>query len=334
MEFIKYGSIENIENTRSLAVVFYHEDLLHKQWVAREKIHGTNFSFVTDGINVNCAKRSNFIGPTEQFFEYEQILSKYKNTVLNLFKLLGLQKGKQLSVFGEYAGQGIQKEINYGEKDFYVFDIIVDGQFLSELELEQACHKVGFYTTPLLGLGTFDELSNMTREFCSLVAPWKAFKDDLPSLETLEDLVEFEVNHDLVEKDNFAEGYVLKPFDPVFANNGKRVIFKCKTDKFKEKCKRSKVTPVLTLSSKDMEFIEDSTEYIAGPRLNNVLSHIGPVQTKDFGKVNGLFVQDILSDMKVDGFDINETENPSLIKRKLNSMCGDFIRKTWTDICL
>ena len=46
------------------------------EWIATEKIHGSNFSFVTDGTSVAVAKRTGLLQPVDKFFNWPYIYGK------------------------------------------------------------------------------------------------------------------------------------------------------------------------------------------------------------------------------------------------------------------
>jgi Rnl2 family RNA ligase len=78
-------------------------------WVVSEKIHGTNFSFITNGYSIVCAKRSKIIKSHETFFSYQRIFEKYKNLVMNLWEIMNQQQkirglNNQIIVYGELFG--------------------------------------------------------------------------------------------------------------------------------------------------------------------------------------------------------------------------------------
>jgi hypothetical protein len=56
LEFKSYNSIENV-NEKYLAKIkqYYNED---DEWIVMEKIHGANFSALTDGKNVLWCRRT------------------------------------------------------------------------------------------------------------------------------------------------------------------------------------------------------------------------------------------------------------------------------------
>jgi hypothetical protein len=63
-----------------------------------------------------------------------------------------------------------------------------------------------------------------------------------------------------------------------------------------------------------------------------VISHIGEISSKDFGKVMGLMLKDIYTDMEKDGFDVLETEDIPLVKKTIQTEVTVFIRKDWVNL--
>lgn len=329
--FIKYNSIENIENTKMAAKV-QHEGFSHPsvKWIAHEKIHGTNFSFICDGETVVCAKRTGLIAETESFFGYELILKRYKDQILKMFELI---KGpmpdlETLTIFGEYAGPGIQREVDYQEKDFWVFDILINGQLVDSFFMRMMASNVGLKIAPVLAVGEFETLANMERAFDSLIPEFNAFCE-----ENGVSMANATVwGPQSKGKDNIAEGFVIKTILPAELSNGSRVIFKCKNELFKEKGKVKAVKIVPELSGADQVFVSSSTQYITDQRLSNVLSHIGELSAKDFGKVMGLMTQDVFKDMLVDGLDPLDCDDPALAKKSVQSEVTVFLREKWKSL--
>lgn len=78
--FKKYSSLENHYNSKFIEKL-YSLGLTGGEWVAREKIHGTNFSLIIERDKVTCAKRTGPILPAEDFFGYEIILKNYEDSI-------------------------------------------------------------------------------------------------------------------------------------------------------------------------------------------------------------------------------------------------------------
>lgn len=71
-----------------------------------EKVHGANFSFVTNGIDVKVAKRSSFVEPGDQFFNTDEVYNKYKDCALKAFELHKKEAPdlETLHIYGEFFG--------------------------------------------------------------------------------------------------------------------------------------------------------------------------------------------------------------------------------------
>ncbi|GBB87326.1 hypothetical protein RclHR1_13770004 [Rhizophagus clarus] len=108
--FIKYPSIGNYKDSNKIVEILRSEEILDKcDWVVSEKIHGANFSFITNGNSVVCAKRSGIIKPEEIFFCYQKVYEKYKDSIMKLWKEMDHQQeirglNNQIIVYGELFG--------------------------------------------------------------------------------------------------------------------------------------------------------------------------------------------------------------------------------------
>jgi Rnl2 family RNA ligase len=105
-------------------------------------------------------------------------------------------------------------------------------------------------------------------------------------------------------ENNIAEGIIIKSVEPLYYPtlvNGSRVIFKNKNKKFEESFKLSPKKKVLYLRSQiptpEVKNIQEKMIYMVTlNRLNAVISKIGEVNKKDFGRLIRLLVKDILEE--------------------------------------
>lgn len=338
MKFTKYNSIENHYQSRPLALI--REMGLTDpaiKWSVREKIHGANFSFWYDGTTMNCAKRSGFIQPLENFFDYQVLLHRYVDAIKGIYETMVeielLGEGQVLTVFGEIAGtmkngKKVQKEIDYGDLDFYMFDIVCNGRFVADALVSSMAQRFKITEAPLLGVGTFDEMTKTINNFDSLYELGKLGKG-------------VTVEHAFPElvpgKDNVAEGFVMKPIAPVFFGNGSRVIIKCKSEEFQERKSRASTSKLqqaaAEMSDKDVDMMERIDCYIVEPRLRNVLSKRGQVSChSEFSGILGELFTDVVEDANKDGIFMSEADNPTMIFRQVKQSCSALIRKNWRNI--
>lgn len=326
--FEKYSSLENHYNGKFIEKIRNAGFDVTEPWVAREKIHGTNFSIIIERDAVTCAKRTGPILAGEDFFGYEIVLKKYNDSIKSVQHTI--KEGSSMQIFGEFAGGGIQKGVDYGEKDFYVFDILVKtaegtNQFVDDYMMEQICNTFGFKLAPLLGRGKFDDLIQLPNMLDVVVNDYNelAANEGIP-------VANKQVWKAVVAEDNIAEGYVLKPCYPKFFPNGSRVAIKCKNSKFSEKSKSDKpIKPKVELTEQDNKVYFDFESYINVNRINNVVSKIGKPGPKDFGKVMGLTVKDLLEEAEREGIVLTAADNPDLVKKAIIKTTQDVLRHVW-----
>lgn len=329
--FEKYSSLENHYNGKFIEKIRNASFDVTEPWVAREKIHGTNFSIIIERDAVTCAKRTGPILAGEDFFGYEIVLKKYNDSIKAVQHTI--KEGSSMQIFGEFAGGGIQKGVDYGEKDFYVFDILVKtaegtNQFVDDYMMETICNTFGFKLAPLLGRGKFDELSKLPNDLDVVVHRYNKAIEAHGLKEA--NSTPFQVE---VENKNVAEGYVLKPCYPKFFPNGTRVAIKCKNSKFSEKSKSDKpIKAKAILTDVDKVALSTLAAYATLNRVNNVISKIGQIGPKDFGKVMGLTVQDILEEAAREEIFITDADQPDVVKKELVTYVQGVIRPVWIEL--
>lgn len=270
MEFVKFSSLDNTYRQNLIDKVQY-EGKDGGLWIATEKLHGGNFSFWCDGTEVKVASRTQFVDGT--FYNCQAVINKYSPYILGLFH--GACQGHILTVYGELFGGNIQKEVEYGDKDFKAFDVEWDGMPLHKGEAIEDCEAHGLPFAPIIHVGTLAECLALENTFKSTLTP--------------EDYAD----------DNVAEGLVIEPVIPSWFNNGSRVYFKNKTASFSEK-KAKPNNQVFDLSEDESALLNEIIAYNTEQRVSNVISKIGVVTNKDFGRILGLTTQDILEEFTKD----------------------------------
>lgn len=338
--FVKYSSLTNHYEGKFINGVIMN-GLTGGVWVAREKIHGANFSLITsDGIKVIPAKRSGEILPAEQFYGCEPVVAKYSEPVRKLWEMISTasqlngvyDEELTIQVYGEFAGRGVQKDVDYGEKDFYVFDIRVNGKFLPDNVVASYSVAVGLKMAPLLAYGTFDEIRALPITFDSVVN--LANSGAIPAKNGVEPEFKNFMTLKDGEGENIAEGFVMKPVQPAFMPNGERVAIKCKTTKFSEKKNKqaNRFNAPSELSENDKAKLDVFTCFLTENRVKNVLSKIdgANLTAKDFGRVMGLTVQDALEEIERNyGPFLEQFENPTLAKKTFTNEASNLVRENW-----
>lgn len=299
--FKKYNSIENTYREKTVEQVYLH-GYGDETFVVQEKVHGSNFSFITDGHSISVAKRSGLIHEDEKFNNYEYVLNKYKNSVREIFRLVKslLPETETISIFGELFGGSyehpevanlknmtrIQKGVFYSpENEFYAFDICINQtEYLNVRTANHFFEKTEMFYAKTLFEGDFKSCLAYPNTFESKIPEWLG----LPRIEG-----------------NVCEGVVIKPVVNRFFKGGSRVIFKNKNEKWSEKTSVKKGTikkfkGIEALSEKDKETVKLLLGYVNENRLMNVQSKLGEFTPKLTGKFIGLLSQDALTDFKTD----------------------------------
>lgn len=329
--FKKYNSIENTYREKATEQVFLHgygNDI----FIVQEKVHGANFSFVTNGNTIHVAKRTSLISSDENFNNYKHVVHKYEKAISLLFELVkkDFPEIEIMTVFGEIFGGSyehpevekvngmvrIQKGVFYSpENDFYAFDICLDHkQYLDVTIANKYFEEVGMFYAKTLFVGTFNECLAYPNDFESKVHEWL----HLPTIEN-----------------NICEGTIIKPLVNKSFGNGKRVIFKNKNEKWSEKShvKRSEVSKPNTIEillETEKELMDILLSYVNENRLMNVQSKLGEFSPKQTGKTIGFFAKDALEDfMKDHENDWNkmEKQHQKVITKILNKEAANLVKQ-------
>lgn len=193
-------------------------------WVATEKVHGANFTIVTDGVAVRFGKRKAWLAPDERFFGWQLLRGELTDAAVRAWRLLG--GNGVLRLFGELFGghyphplvarvpgcEAVQTGIWYAPQvRFALFDAFVEpaAEFVSFTEVQTLASSCGLSTVPVLGRGSRAELRRVPVRYQSRVATSLG----LPPIDG-----------------NVAEGYVLKPDARLAAVL--RPVLKCKVPEF------------------------------------------------------------------------------------------------------
>ena len=320
MKFQKYNSIENIGRQREIDAIFY-SGLNGGVWTASEKIHGANMSMWFDGAEMKVGKRSGFFNhlSPKAFYSFDYVeFNEYLPKMRKLYELCGdkfVTPIDTITVYGEWFGGGyphpdvpkspqasrVQRGICYSPKnEFSAFDLKIGGRYVDVDIYESLLLEAGFVVCETLFRGTFEDCLDLSNEFQTTIPE----KYGLPKIE-----------------DNICEGIVIKPNEAKFLSTGSRVILKSKNARHSEKEPRQPRTknPLAPLGPEADNLFKELLSFLNENRLRNVLSHIGPVNNKMFGKIQGLFVQDALNELKKDRDEdlkaLNKDELKSVLKR-------------------
>jgi len=230
--FRKYNEIENTYREKVIQQTI-EQGLSEGKWVVTEKIHGSNLTFYTNGKDIQAAKRNSFLSEEEEdkFYNCKEIKQKYRESILRTFEIIKKYNvtTNTVRIHGEIFG-GIypHKEVKPNPKavkvqdgvfycpqnEFYVFDIHDGIRYIDYLKLVEICKETKLLFAEPLFIGEFKDALQYPCDFRTLLPE----RFNLPPIEK-----------------NEAEGIVIKPNVSMWYNNGSRVAFKKKTEKFREK---------------------------------------------------------------------------------------------------
>ena len=142
--------------------------------------------------------------------------------------------------------------------------------------------SVGFLYAKTIFRGSLNDCLEYPNNFKSKISEWF----NLPDLQQ-----------------NICEGVVIRPVQPSFFRNGSRVLIKNKNERWTENNNfidknilKSLLNQQETLSDDAQILCEEIFKYITENRLQNVISKIGTITPKDYGKLLGLYCKDTLDD--------------------------------------
>lgn len=190
----KYPSINDVDlqQVEKIRHAVHGTDI---EFVALEKVHGSNFAFETDGGAVSYYSRNRRLDAQERFVGKTApaaAMSRYHNAVAAAFWICRSEVSRgaaSVVIYGEYfggwfpnssdkhEGAGIGTPVQKGivayapAHHFFAFDICIDGLFLDFDEGRSILERAGFplVATPVVR-GSFDECMSFDVEsFCTAV---------------------------------------------------------------------------------------------------------------------------------------------------------------------
>lgn len=264
--FEKTGKMHNLYR--------FNNNLLESIWgvqrvVATEKIHGTQGRIFIrpDEVIVGTRRRTVNFGDKvyPQQYEITHALGEAARKQM-------LEEGEvpcgQVSIFGEYAGEGVQKGVKYTEsgRDFWAFAVLIgESLWLDTLAAKEFCDKYSINFVPILYEGP-------------------------PNMEVFNSLYE-QNSHILNIEDNMMEGIVITSY-PLMRNVfGQKIQAKHKNDKWSESTKTAKKP------AKTSEYIEYAKENVNEIR---VLHAVDKLREADTWKRSMEDMRDLIMEIMAD----------------------------------
>lgn len=314
MKFIKYPSLTNHYAVQSKRCID-----LNKEYIATEKIHGSNISIIVDKErNIDVAKRSDFLTEQERTVAPWKTLAEYaevnRELIYSWFDKVCNHADKvapveQVSFYGELFGASTVKGAGdyditlLGERTIRFFDIHV--LFVDDRRLVLSQDKIANIvgedkTAPVLREGVLRDLlisaTELTSKFGKCIAEGQVYKP----------------------KDE----YILTPDALGHVNYP---VVKHKYDEWLEK-RNISVKKDMNYSANEIKLISAIKSRITKQRLLNIISH-GEIEVteKNTGKFIKTYIQDIKEEI------IREEPNIEITGDKLFGKHGGEVAKLYRD---
>lgn len=324
--FCKYPSIENSYRQEFLTKIAEH-GYDRATYVVQEKAHGANLSIWTnDGQTFHAGKRSGPLAADERFYNFMEVVETATPALRALWtELDATQVLTQLTVFGELIGGHYphpdvpqnrtaiktQKGVFYAPGNhFYAFDLLLGRETFVDVPTATALFaRYGLLHARTLYAGTLREC----------LAHSNAFDSTVPAALGLPPLTP-----------NVCEGVVIRPEQPLFFNNGTRVILKNKNERWAERIKPIKTVEDHALTEEVTRLQTAILGYVTENRLANVLSKLGPVDRSNFGEALRLFNADVLADFRKNygtALDALDKKDRKRVTNAVNTVAVKLVRR-------
>lgn len=324
--FVKFPKIyENIGDFKSPK---------KQEWIATEKIDGSNFSVYSNGVETKFAKRTGFLETEEWFYNYQSIsleLSQKAKKIYQIYKSK-IANLNFVVLYGELCGgfypedtknwigpipsrinekgvviipiekRAIQEGVYYSDKIRHIiFDIALitedkNIQYLEYKEMSSLCEEVKLPYTPILAKGSLKKLLDYSLDFNSTI----------PAMFGLTCL-----------ENNKAEGIVIRPAEWKL-NGEERPMLKRKSKSFKQ------FSGDFSLDKIRKNPFLSATCMINLNRLYGTISKIGAKSKKE--DIIKAFVEDVWDSMNEIGVNIiNYDEVEKFIEDNVTKMVEEYI---------
>lgn len=297
---------------------YQYTELDKVDWMATEKIHGANFSFIYQDRQLFYGKRKEYLTWEDDFFGFQLVVNKLEHQLIRLFEELSQRiNTEKIIIYGELFGgkyphsevtkqeniQAIQTGIYYSPTiEFCAFDIAFETnqnkKYLDYQEAIQLFEKYQIlFVKPLL-IGKLNEVLAFDIRIDSTLPKELGF----PSLDK-----------------NLIEGIVIKPIkeldNAIFPH---RPILKIKNPKFEEnqvfhQAQKWKFSSKIYSNTEELYFlVKEIRNYVTSNRLASAISKIGKLDLNNTDRLKE--IEDELLRDTLEDFD----ENNSAILEELS----------------
>ena len=309
--FVKFPSIVNLSSVLASdrdRVSFMSADKKDCQWVVTEKIDGSNFQLIVTRDQVAYAKRTAIFDKNDKMSmltNFDQHVDKLdwitKQLQLTLNKDSFFSNIRQINLYGEYYGNGINNRVYYGEANYFKWfamalvpencNVVVD-ENRNERTEDEMWVSFAFMQAMLHCLGCGDQL-------VPILGRYDKFADAVAHDNTFVSKLTDE------QHNSISEGYVIVPWElPIrYVDQDKvehKLIVKNKSDQFVENKHRPKYnTQSWTNAAEQMKVA--FVDYCVQSRMYGIFSKYGnPTAMSDVGKYIARFIEDARDDFVKD----------------------------------
>ncbi|RGB29488.1 hypothetical protein C1646_745321 [Rhizophagus diaphanus] len=302
---VKYHAIETTSNSKRVEM-FKKENLLDKcEWVVTEKVHGSNFSFITNGKEIKCASRLGLLTDSTEYYGFQNVKERYYKNIIKLWDIMltkNLIKSKSKSKSKSNNNNDNENNNNDDDDDekvIIIFGELFGGRYshpdIKPIKNAIMC-QFGIDYCPQNDFMAFDIYDGI--DFLNYDIMIDLFKEsELPYLKPLfrgsfNDA--FNYNPDFITTipdlmglpplpfQNRAEGVIIKPVLTIRAKDkDRRVILKIKTTDFVERVRTKKREYKEESRKKSIqpmnEMYEEFLTFINENRVCSIVSKFGPI---------------------------------------------------------
>lgn len=173
--FLKYPSIDNLKKN-AISTEYYDRIV-----VVEHKIDGRNFQIIFkkngNTIDVYYGSRNAMVTKDNDWFKFQDTISKYSKMIENLKKYLYESTYHQINLYGELYGGNSSKinRINYFEKrpycdDFVSFGVRIDGKWIPPRDFYSFANENGINIVEVLAITTLEDAIYFNVEDPSIVS--------------------------------------------------------------------------------------------------------------------------------------------------------------------
>lgn len=325
---------EHMENHYNVIKNIPHDVKTNVKFIALEKIHGTNYSFLCDGKQVIPCKRSSTLGTDRGYYGHGEPFERYKNDILVIFNHIKniYPETKHIQLYCELFGgkfngktkkgyKCVQKNTNYNDSnEIMAYDLKITQNDDSHLYLDMI-HLIEIFNklmlklklVPIIKIDYFDEIMNLNSKFVTQVP------------------AEFGLEH---IENNFAEGYVIKPITEMLFQDQTRLIFKYKNPDFLEIAESKDIVVEKTMTFQQI-YLEKLKTYVTKNRFDNIVTKYVDdwLNSEITNEIELFLINKMFDDIKNDFTKDNQNDNeynPNYLNANEKSLLGfltGFVKK-------